>query len=131
MCGGLAALKPLRVVLASTDLGVRKPSTAFFHGITRRVSCPPEEIAYVGDDLDDDVRPATAAGMSAVWLVRSAEPGSATAPGTTTAPGSAAESRSATEPGTVAEPGTPATFDRPAIAPPQIQSLRQLREYLA
>jgi putative hydrolase of the HAD superfamily len=35
---------------------------------------PPHEVVYVGDSLDDDIVPATAAGLRTVWLNRSGAP---------------------------------------------------------
>ena len=59
------------VMLMSDDMGVMKPDPAFFRltldaiGQTR-----PSHVAYVGDRIDNDVVPASAAGMRAVWLRR-------------------------------------------------------------
>jgi HAD superfamily hydrolase (TIGR01549 family) len=59
------------VVAMSEELGVEKPDPAFFTAVTERLGEPdPAAIAYVGDRVDNDVRPAAAAGMTAVWLRR-------------------------------------------------------------
>lgn len=50
--------------------GVAKPDPAFFGRIATELALPPESIAYVGDRLDNDVRPARAAGMVAVFVRR-------------------------------------------------------------
>ncbi len=60
----------LEVVGMSADWGVHKPDPAFFKRIARELELPPAEIAYVGDRVDNDVRPARAAGMTAVFLRR-------------------------------------------------------------
>jgi len=50
--------------------GVEKPSQAFFQRVAAELDLPAGSIAYVGDRLDNDVRPARAAGMTAVFLRR-------------------------------------------------------------
>jgi FMN phosphatase YigB (HAD superfamily) len=55
---------------SSESWGVEKPSPAFFERIIALAGLPPEQIAYVGDRLDNDVLPARAAGMVAVFLRR-------------------------------------------------------------
>ena len=49
---------------------VAKPDPAFFALVARRAGLPPSRIAYVGDRLDNDVAPATAAGLQAIHLRR-------------------------------------------------------------
>ena len=59
------------VIAMSDELGVWKPEPAFFTRALELMGSPdPAEVAYVGDRLDNDVRPALAAGMRAVWLRR-------------------------------------------------------------
>jgi HAD superfamily hydrolase (TIGR01662 family) len=57
-------------VAASAAWGVHKPDPAFFARIIEQLDLPPERIAYVGDRVDNDVRPAAAAGMRAIFLRR-------------------------------------------------------------
>jgi HAD superfamily hydrolase (TIGR01549 family) len=59
-------------VLAMSDaIGVSKPDPAFFSRTLELMGDPePGEVAYVGDRIDNDVLPAAAAGMRAVWLRR-------------------------------------------------------------
>ncbi len=70
----LAALERMDLgadaILISAVLGVEKPSTEFFDVVTAAAGCPPSEIAYVGDRLDNDVLPARQAGMRTVLLRR-------------------------------------------------------------
>ncbi len=66
----LALRLPLDRVLCSTALGVEKPSPEFFARIAQAAGSPAREIAYVGDRLDNDVLPALAAGMRAIFLRR-------------------------------------------------------------
>jgi HAD superfamily hydrolase (TIGR01509 family) len=55
---------------SSARWGVEKPSPAFFARIVEEAGVPPEQIAYVGDRVDNDVAPALAAGMVAVHVRR-------------------------------------------------------------
>jgi HAD superfamily hydrolase (TIGR01662 family) len=59
------------VLAMSGEMGVAKPDPAFF---TRALELmgepPPGSVAYVGDRIDNDVVPAAAAGMRAVWIRR-------------------------------------------------------------
>ena len=57
-------------VASSERWRVEKPSHEFFARIVSEVGCPPGEIRYVGDRVDNDVVPATSAGMAAHFLVR-------------------------------------------------------------
>lgn len=50
--------------------GVEKPKPEFFERIAAEAGVATEEIAYVGDRVDNDVRPARAAGMVAVHIRR-------------------------------------------------------------
>jgi HAD superfamily hydrolase (TIGR01549 family) len=54
----------------SAGWGVEKPAPAFFAKVISESGYPPEQVAYVGDRLDNDVLPALAAGMVAVFLRR-------------------------------------------------------------
>jgi FMN phosphatase YigB (HAD superfamily) len=59
------------VIAMSEALGVHKPDPAFFaRGLELMGDPPAGEVAYVGDRVDNDVRPARAAGMRAVWIRR-------------------------------------------------------------
>jgi FMN phosphatase YigB (HAD superfamily) len=61
---------PIELLAASEPWGVHKPDPRFFARIASTLELPPAEIAYVGDRLDNDVRPAAAAGMHAVFIRR-------------------------------------------------------------
>jgi HAD superfamily hydrolase (TIGR01662 family) len=59
------------VVAMSEGMGVAKPDPAFFdQALELMGSPPPSEVAYVGDRVDNDVLPAEAAGMRAIWIRR-------------------------------------------------------------
>ena len=61
---------PCDVLATSDDWGATKPSVEFFTTLLTRSGHPPEEIAYVGDRLDNDIRPAAEAGLYTVWVRR-------------------------------------------------------------
>ena len=58
------------LVGSSARWGVEKPSAAFFSRIVGEAGMAAEEIAYVGDRVDNDVEPALAAGLTAVHIRR-------------------------------------------------------------
>ena len=49
---------------------VWKPSPLFFGRVVEAAGCPPEEVAYVGDRVDNDVVPAATAGLVSVFIRR-------------------------------------------------------------
>jgi FMN phosphatase YigB (HAD superfamily) len=55
---------------SSARWGAEKPAAAFFERIAESVSRPADEIAYVGDRVDNDVLPSLAGGMVAVHIRR-------------------------------------------------------------
>jgi FMN phosphatase YigB (HAD superfamily) len=61
---------PLDLVASSASWGVHKPDPRFFIRLAEVMELPMGEIAYVGDRIDNDVRPAAAAGMVAVFIRR-------------------------------------------------------------
>jgi len=59
------------VMAMSESLGVAKPDPAFFARVLSLLGHPsPAAVAYVGDRIDNDVGPARAAGMRAIWIRR-------------------------------------------------------------
>ena len=57
-------------VASSARWGVEKPDPAFFERIVTESRFAPDQIAYVGDRLDNDVLPAVAMGMTGVFVRR-------------------------------------------------------------
>lgn len=55
---------------SSARWGVEKPAPQFFARVVDEAGVAPEQIAYVGDRVDNDVVPALAAGMVAVHIRR-------------------------------------------------------------
>jgi FMN phosphatase YigB (HAD superfamily) len=58
------------VIGTSDGWGVEKPSAAFFDRVVVEASCPADQVLYVGDRLDNDVRPAQVAGMATALIKR-------------------------------------------------------------
>ena len=61
---------PLDWIGTSAGWGVDKPAPGFFDRVLDACGFPAPEVLYVGDRLDNDVRPALAAGMQAVLIRR-------------------------------------------------------------
>ena len=61
---------PVDVVGSSAGWGAEKPSSAFFERLVAEAGCAAEEVAYVGDRVDNDVVPAAVAGLFAVHVRR-------------------------------------------------------------
>jgi HAD superfamily hydrolase (TIGR01549 family) len=61
---------PVDFIGTSAGWEVEKPSAGFFARIVAECGCPPGQVAYVGDRLDNDIQPALAAGMVAVLVRR-------------------------------------------------------------
>jgi HAD superfamily hydrolase (TIGR01662 family) len=61
---------PVDLVTSSASLGVRKPDPAFFERLAELAGARPDEVAYVGDRVDNDVLPALRAGLVAFHLRR-------------------------------------------------------------
>jgi HAD superfamily hydrolase (TIGR01549 family) len=61
---------PVDAIFTSAEWGVEKPDPAFFTKVAEVAGAAPAQICYVGDRLDNDVLPASRAGMMAVLLRR-------------------------------------------------------------
>jgi HAD superfamily hydrolase (TIGR01662 family) len=61
---------PVDFIGTSDGWDVEKPSPGFFQKIIAGCRCAAGEITYVGDRLDNDIRPALAAGMVTVFVRR-------------------------------------------------------------
>lgn len=61
----------VEVMAMSEAMEVSKPDPAFFARTLELIGSPaPGDVAYVGDRVDNDVRPSRAAGMRSVWIRR-------------------------------------------------------------
>ena len=59
------------VIAMSEELGVEKPDDAFFaRGLELMGNPEPRRVAYVGDRVDNDVRPCRRCGFRSVWIRR-------------------------------------------------------------
>ncbi len=57
-------------IVISADIGFRKPGRAAFERTLELARATPEQVLYVGDSWDDDVRGAHGAGMDVAWINR-------------------------------------------------------------
>jgi len=57
-------------LVASEDIGLRKPHPAIFQHVARSLSVEPKKILHVGDSVKHDVRGAESAGMTPLFLAR-------------------------------------------------------------
>ena len=64
----LPTLRSIHHIVVSSEIGWRKPASAFFAEIARRTDAPVERILYVGDDPINDYEGAQTAGIRAVLL---------------------------------------------------------------
>jgi putative hydrolase of the HAD superfamily len=74
VCDGLPELSAMSHRIISSVVGWRKPAPQFFAAVAECLQLRPEEILMVGDDRNNDVLGAVAAGMSAAWVCRTAAP---------------------------------------------------------
>lgn len=61
---------PADLVATSDDWGAAKPDPGFFRALLAASPCGPAELVYVGDRLDNDLKPAKAAGMRTAFIRR-------------------------------------------------------------
>ena len=61
---------PADMIGTSDDWGAAKPDPAFFRAVAGAAPCEPGEIVYVGDRIDNDLKPARAAGMRTAFIRR-------------------------------------------------------------
>ena len=64
----MPALRAIRYLVISSEIGWRKPAREFYTSMCRQVGFSPEQILYVGDDPVNDYDGARAAGLQAVLL---------------------------------------------------------------
>lgn len=61
-------LQYIDLVVASAEEKLSKPDPRIFLLALERAGCAPEEAVMIGDRLDNDIAPAKALGMKAVWV---------------------------------------------------------------
>ena len=64
----------IEVWAVSAEVGADKPDPRIFEHALREAAVPPQRCAMIGDRLDNDVVPAKAHGMRAIWLLRGEAP---------------------------------------------------------
>jgi len=64
----LGILSHFEFVLCAGEVGAAKPDSRIFQAALDRLSMPPEQVVFVGDHPDRDVRAARALGMRAIWM---------------------------------------------------------------
>jgi len=57
--------------ICARDFGAAKPAPQIFHSACDRLGLPPDAVLHVGDDPEQDVAGARAAGLRCAWLNRS------------------------------------------------------------
>lgn len=55
-------------VITSVDVGVRKPDKRIFRELLKRMKLKPEEVVFVGNQIDSDIVGGNRAGMITVWF---------------------------------------------------------------
>lgn len=55
VAAGLQELKPISRVVISSEIGFRKPAPQFFEIVCQQAKCRPDEVLFIGDDLQNDV----------------------------------------------------------------------------
>ena len=61
---------PADLIATSEDWGASKPDQSFFRALISAAPCEASRIVYVGDRLDNDLKPAKAAGMRTAFIRR-------------------------------------------------------------
>lgn len=61
---------PSDLIATSDDWGASKPDTRFFRCVADAAPCEADEILYVGDRLDNDIRPAAEVGLKTALIRR-------------------------------------------------------------
>ncbi|ADG89425.1 HAD family hydrolase [Thermobispora bispora] len=61
---------PVDVIGTSDGWGVEKPDRRFFERVVAEAGCPPQAVLYVGDRIDNDIRPALEVGLRTALVRR-------------------------------------------------------------
>lgn len=64
----LGMMDDVDCLVTSEEAGVEKPAPGIFHLCLEKLRLPAEEVCFVGDNLERDVKGAMAAGLQAVWF---------------------------------------------------------------
>lgn len=63
----LNVLRFIDRVVVSEETVIQKPHPVFFAQLSQMIDFKPKDILFIGDSLEHDIKPSTAAGMSGVW----------------------------------------------------------------
>jgi len=72
-CQKLGLLDLVDMVLASDEIGIRKPDPHIFLIAAEKLAIPPNNFLFIGDSLRKDIAGAKKAGMKTAWLNHSGE----------------------------------------------------------
>ncbi|MBO6012530.1 MAG: HAD family hydrolase [Bacteroidales bacterium] len=61
-------LRCFKVVVDSTEVGIRKPDPAIFQTALDRLQLPAKEVAVLGDSFEKDIQPALSIGCQGIWF---------------------------------------------------------------
>lgn len=64
----LGMMDDVDCMVTSEEAGVEKPSPGIFQLCLEKLRIPAEEVCFIGDNLERDVKGAMAAGLQAVWF---------------------------------------------------------------
>lgn len=64
----LGMMDDVDCLVTSEEAGVEKPAPGIFHLCLEKLRLPAEEVCFVGDNLERDVKGAMVAGLQAVWF---------------------------------------------------------------
>lgn len=64
----LGMMDDVDCMVTSEEAGVEKPSPGIFKLCIEKLRLPAEEVCFVGDNLERDVKGAMAAGLQAIWF---------------------------------------------------------------
>ncbi|MBK9797928.1 MAG: HAD family hydrolase [Holophagaceae bacterium] len=70
----LGIAERIRTRILSAEIGALKPEPSAFETVQRRLGLFPGNLAMVGDNWNDDVEGAVAAGWTAIWVNRELKP---------------------------------------------------------
>jgi HAD superfamily hydrolase (TIGR01549 family) len=72
-CSELGMREYFNAIVSSAEVGIEKPDPRIFYEASRQLGIEPKSLVHVGDQQEDDVRGATEAGFTAVWLNRTGD----------------------------------------------------------
>lgn len=61
-------LRCFKVVVDSTEVGVRKPDPKIFQIAIEKLGIPAKEVTVIGDSFEKDIQPAQSLGCQAIWF---------------------------------------------------------------